>query len=215
MPGTAPAPIGPVTVTAGQTSAGHRLDAHRHAAALRPVRGPVKRQFRNRWRALATSARLRDRRGLWRRWRRRQWRRRKRPAQHHDHDARRRRRRRGIQRDGGRQRRNRRQDLQHQRRRAAGRPFDQRRRRDSRARRRVLPATADFTVSVSDSAATPADRHAGAFDHNRRSARHRDGQRARHSRGRRLQRRHRSQRRDTALPVQHIRRHSVRHRAAG
>ena len=55
MPGTAPAPLGPITVTAGQTSTGNDVTLIGTPPRFDAVRGPVMRPLQNRWRALATS----------------------------------------------------------------------------------------------------------------------------------------------------------------
>ena len=118
LPGAAPPPSAPITVSAGADRHRQPRDAHRHAAALRPVRGIV---------TMRSSATLRHLLGLaacWRarRLRRRRRRRRRRAAQHHLDDRERRRDRRRVQRHGHRDGRPGHEDLQHQRRRPARGP---------------------------------------------------------------------------------------------
>ena len=67
MPGTAPPPTGPITVTAGATSSGNDVTLHRHAAALRPVRGSVRLRIYTLLRTTAGGTCLRGHRRLRRR----------------------------------------------------------------------------------------------------------------------------------------------------
>ena len=191
MPGTAPAPLGPITVTAGQTSSGNDVTLIGTPPRFDAVRGPVKNPLQNGWRAprdLSSSSRS------------------SRPGGGGGGDN-------GgggggplnittataddgmigaaysetIAASGGRGAK----ILQHQRR--ARCPPASRLSAAGTHQRDAGRSGGDrrFHRVGQRLGGDAGNRHAGAFDRHRRAARHRDGERARHRRGRPLQRRHR------------------------